>query len=283
MLSIQGIGNALATSFVAGGNLQFTTSYSPEDLMCIHNKFMNDLLSYNIPNWRVVGFYHGWDDKHGKSVFRCNDIYGCSLIELGQKLNLVIPESNGGIDPEVGCFYGADEEVENLKEFDEAYGISSTMRAGTKRANILKFPKEVIGSLAANYQVPPDERDSDGINTDQIWYTQFSLVEEPKWPRMLLPHKRIANLVKKGMGDPAFFMFIKEGTGSLSYAETQKFFSDKCERIMSCNTSYDLSKFFMVRNPVLSGGGNSLQLIYLTEINENVLTTIIQNYGRRLS
>lgn len=282
MLGSKAIGEALASCIVVAGNMQFTSSYSSEDLMCIYNRFIEDLLSCNIPHWRVVGFYHGWDDKHGKSVFRCNDIYGCSLIELGQRLSVVIPASNGGINPEVGCFYGFDEDVKNLKEFDEAYGVSPTMKAGTKRTNVLLLPKEEIGSLAANYQVPPDERESNGLNTDEMWYTQFSLVESPKWPRMLIPHKRIANLVKQGMGDPAFFMFIKEGTGSLSYVDTQKFFVEKCDRIMSCNVSYDLSKFFTVRYPDGSSN-NSLQLVYLTELDETVLTTILQNYGRRMS
>ena len=49
---------------------------------------------------------------------------------------------------------------------------------------------------------------------------------------------------------------------------------------MPCDVAYDLSEYITVQYP--DGSTNEMKLVYWEEINEDVLTTILQNYGRRL-
>lgn len=275
------LAQAFSGCVVQNGQLVFQNNYSYSDLARIQREFVGDLLGRRIPHYRVIGFYHGWDDQHAHSVFRCNDIFGISLIELSAAMQYVIPADIGGNNPEAGCFYGVNEEVVNKSEFDEAYGISKSMRAGSKKANILMLPSTEIGSLMVDYQVGPDLDEVEEINTSRMWYTQFSIVEPVTYPQMLIPNKRLCSLVKEGMGDPVTFMFIKKGTGSYEYSEVQKFFNDSVGRIMPCPVDYDLSKFFTCCAP--TADGNSLRLCYLEQLDESVLTRILQDYGRSMS
>ena len=280
MRNVELLKEAFSTCFVNNGIIRFMKSYSPELMMELYSSFTEDLLNCNIPHWRVIGFYHQWDDKHGKSVFRCNDNYNQSLIELAHNMRFIIPEQNGGISLEDGCFYGEAEEVENLPEFDEAFGWSPSMRAGTKKANMLKVPRDQIGSLMVAYEYGDPSIPVNELTTSNLWYTQFSLVQEIKHPNVLIPNKKISDLVKGEMGDPLTFMFIKEGVGRLSYEDTQSLFKDNWEYLMPCDVAYDLSEYITVQYP--DGSANEMKLVYWEEINEDVLTTILQNYGRRL-
>lgn len=263
---------------VSNGTVQFGRSLSKEDLMAVYSQFSEDLLNCNIPHWKVIGFYHGWDDVHQHSLFRCNDIYGMSLIELGMKLGDLIPVENGGINPEKGCFYGEDEDVSNNKEFDEGFGRSASMRAGTKHANALKLHTSEIGSMMCDYEGPPDANPVPYLGSDTVWYTQFSYVEDAEYPTMLLPKVKICDLKREGMGVATTFMFIKKGTGRLDYEDTQCLFDDSYDNIMPCRTVYDLSKYFTCAYP--TGNTNGLRLVYKTEINEAALTKILQDYGK---
>jgi hypothetical protein len=280
MNEISLVGECFAGCTVSNGIVQFSKQLSKDELMIVYNRFSTDLLDYNIPHWRVIGFYHGWDDVHQHSLFRQNDIYGMSLIELGMLMSNIIPVENGGINPEKGCFYGVDEEVVNNKEFDEGHGRSPSMRASTRHANALKLPKEEIGSLMCDYEGPPDSDRVPYLGTDTIWYTQNSYVEPASYPEMLLPHVKICDLKREGAGVATTFMFIKKGTGYWDYADTQALFDEGYDNIMPCRTIYDLSKFFACAVPVV--GLNGLRLVYKTEINEHALEMILHDYGKGL-
>ena len=280
MRNINLLKDAFSTCFVNNGIIRFMKSYSTELMMELYSSFTEDLLNCNIPHWRVIGFYHQWDDKHGKSAFRCNDNYNQSLIELARNMRFIIPEQNGGTNLEDGCFYGEAEEVENLQEFDEAFGWSASMKASTKKANMLKVPRDQIGSLMVAYEYGDPSIPVNELTTSNLWYTQFSLVQEIKHPNVLIPNKKISDLVKGEMGDPLTFMFIKEGVGRLSYEDTQSLFKDNWENLMPCDVAYDLSEYISVQCP--DGSTNEMKLAYWEEVNEDVLTTILQNYGRRL-
>lgn len=269
---------AFSNCTLQNGMVAFNGNFSKDEIIAIHQQFVKDLLNRNIPHWKVVGFYHGWDDVHQHSLFRHNDIYGMSLIELGMAFDKMIPMCNGGINPEKGCFYGEDESIENNKEFNESHGRSASMRAGTKHANALKCHTSEMGSLMCDYEGPPDANPIPYLGTDTVWYTQYSYVEPAEYPQMLLPHVKICELHRDGMGVATTFMFIKRGTGKLEYSDTQKLFDESYDNIMPCRVSYDLSKFMTcVYN---DGSMNGLRLLYLEEINETVLNVILQEYGR---
>lgn len=261
---------------VQNGIVHFQRTLNKDELFSVYSQFTSDLLNGEIPHWKVIGFYHGWDDVHQHSLFRCNDIYGMSLIELGEKLGDLIPTKNGGINPVKGCFYGEDEEVQNNKEFDEGFGRSASMRAGTKRANALKLHTSKIGSMMCDYEGPPDANPIPYLGSDTVWYTQFSYVEDAEYPTMLVPDVKVCNLKREGMGVPTIIMFIMRGTGKLDYAESQKYFDDSYDNIMPCKVVYNLSKYFTCAYPT----GNELRLIYKRNINENALTEILRDYGK---
>lgn len=284
MSSTRLVADLLHNCIVVNGTIKFMRSITNDELFEVYKRLSDDLLSCKIPHWKVIGFYHGWDDKHQHTAFGQNDIFGMSLIELGLKMDKVIPVANGGIDPKKGCFYGVDEEIENLHEFDNAYGKSPDGKAANRRTNALMLPTSEIGSLMCDYQGPAVDGenpiDVPYFGTDTIWYTQFSLVDPAKYPTMLLPHVKLCDFTHGGMKKTTTIMFIKRGTGVLDYVDTQALFSSAYELIMPCRTTYDLSKFFTIAYP--NGQVNGLKLVYKTEINEDALTTILTEYGKDL-
>lgn len=272
--------NAFSSCNVINGEVRFNSNFSTNDIMEIYSQFSKDLLSANIPNIRVVGIYKSWDDTHQKSSFRHNDVYGMSLIELAERMKWVIPEDIGGNNPEKGCFYGVNEVLENRPEFNNMFGQSESMKAGTKTANLLTQPSTVIGSIMQGIEAPMTGEVLDKLNTSKMWYTQYSMVESASYPNMLFPNMDISDIVRDGAAEDAIVMFIMEGTGRLDYKESQDLFKDRMDKIFPCRTNFDLSKFFTCAYP--NGRTNSLKLVYRVDgINESVLTTILQRYGRK--
>ena len=263
---------------VSNGMVLFNRKLNDEEYKAVHSKFSDDLLNCNIPHYRVVGFFHGWDDVHQHSMFRMNELYGCSLIELGFKMQDLIPTRNGGVNPEKGCFYGVNDEVQNLPDFNEGFGRSASMRSGTKRANALMLSKDEIGSMMCDTQGPPDVKDVPYLGSDTVWYTQLSYVYDADWPTMLIPNVKVCDIRRTGLKTPTVIMFIKKGTGRLDYCDTQKFFDESYDNIMPCRVSYDLSKYFTCAYVPASIG--SLKLVYHTKINEEALTAILREYGK---
>ena len=60
---------------VQNGIVHFQRTLNKDELFSVYSQFTSDLLNGEIPHWKVIGFYHGWDDVHQHSLFRCNDIY----------------------------------------------------------------------------------------------------------------------------------------------------------------------------------------------------------------
>lgn len=281
MRDIELVKEAFSNCMVINGKIQFFKKFTPEQIKKIYFTFTEDLLNCNIPHWRVIGFYHEWGDSVDKSVFKHNTCFDKSLIELSISMKYLIPSCNGGNDPSAGCFYGENENVSNYESFDQAYGWSPSMSAKTRKANILKLSKEEIGSLMITTSYGDDNISIDKLTTDNPWYTQFSVVSQFKYPKMLIKGKELCNINFNENSNGRMFMFIKEGTGRLRYSETQKFFNEEWEYLMPCDVAYDLSEFFSCALP--KDETDSLRLVYRANINEDVLTTILQNYGRRLS
>lgn len=279
MTDISVIGEAFANCQLSGGILNFP-QMSPQVLSDLYKKFSEDLLNCQIPHYRVVGVWHSWDDKHAKSVFRSNDIYGMSLIELSMKLRYLIPMHNGGNNPDKGCFYGVNEEINNLKEFDNAFGPDNGKGYDKRTSNILMLPSTEIGSLMCDTSYGDPEQYNTCITTSNCWYTQYSAIEELEFPQVLIPNKYISELKDASMGSACTVMFIKKGIGKLTFKETQRLFAENVENVMPCDVVYDLSPFFTCRIPV--GGETHLNFVYLEEINEVVLEDILKSYGRWL-
>ena len=269
--------SCISECLIENGIMKFPVLLDDRDLHEIYMQFTYDLLNCYIPHYRVVGFWHCWDDKHAKSVFRSNDIFGMSLIELGVKMADIIPLNNGGNNLAKGCFYGINEEVENNSDFDNQFGMDIGRGHENRHTNILTQSHEIIGSLMTDSYYGDPEIEVNEINTSSLWYTQYSVVDDLEFPKMLIPNKKISDLRDEGTGHACVVMFIKKDTGVLSYEETQQLFDKRAERIMPCSVTYDLSKYFLVRTP--EPGDTFFNLTYLENIDENVLQQIIREYG----
>lgn len=273
--------DAFSACTVNNGVINLGGTFTDSELKDIYFWFTEDLLNWNIPHWRVVGVMHSWDSHHGQSAFRRNNNYKQSIIELGVKLKYIIPNRIGGNNPEKGCFYGQAEEIENLKNFDRGFGYGPT--AETRRANVLTEPSTVIGSLMIDNEF--DGRVIRELMSDNAWFTQFSKIEEPDRPRFLIRDKFISELAddkEDAMIKPRTILFIKEGTGTLSYDESRKLFVEDWNKVSPVNVAYNLSEFFTCCYPDGDGPANTLKLTYWENIDEGVLTEILRNYGRRM-
>lgn len=274
---------------VQNGMLQFPRVLSPEEVHRVYFKFTEDLFNRNIPHYRVVGFWHYPDGDHNSvSAFSEHNAYGCSLIELADRMKYIVPIDIGGNDPAKGCFYGEHEECNNVQGFDTTFCIHSR---GAK-SNLLTVSKDIVCQLMIDVNRPPrlgveaaryDEALHDypcnEFNTDSIWYTQYNSVDPAVYPEMLIPHKKIANLERPKDEPVMTVMFLLKGTQSRSFAENQQLVvGDLSRYYMPCDTVYDLSKFFVCAFPMQST--NVFKLNYLENINERVLTHILQEYGR---
>lgn len=300
-------GEAFATCKVVDNYIMFSKNFSREELMKIYTRFSNDLLGCKIPHYRVVGIWFKRDDRHTSDALQCNDIYGMSVIELGRNAQYMIPMTNGGSNPERGCFLGINEtDVRTVPSFEREYGWAEVDSSDDRRMNILRKSRNEIGSLMID-NLKPDERydyekhpenfkaqytdeeynDNSNIireiNTSNVWYTTYGHIgTAPDMPKMLLPGLKIANLDAPRAESPCTFFFIMRGTGTLTYEDTQELWEDHYRTIHPCYVRYNLAEFFTCAFP-MGNGGNSLRLCYgKFNIDKDVLTVILNEYGKEI-
>ncbi len=268
---------------VVGDTIEFP-GVSPDKITDIYTILSHDLFGMNIPHYRVVGFWHDYDDKHAQSVFRVNDIFGQSCIELSMKLRYLIPMENGGNDGNLGCWYGVNEDMaefatsEDFKGFNRDWGLDNGKGGDNRTANILQRPRSVIGSLMID-TCHDDGPQKYEFGTSDVWYTQ-RMPYDVKFPRVLIPGKHLSGIRDVTLGKAPTFMFIMNGTGEMSYLESQALFSERCDRIMPCNVKWDLSEFFVIRIP--DPGDTVLKLTCFEDMDSGVLQHILREYGRSL-
>ena len=281
MRNIELLQDAFSGCTVRDGVVHLSGSFTDMEMKDIYMWFTEDLLNWNIPHYRIIGFVHSWDSSHQRTAFRRHDAYEQSIIELGIATKDIIPNRIGGNNPEKGCFYGVSEEVENHPKFNRAYGIGPT--ADSRRANVLMCSKDEIGSLMIDNEF--DNKPIRELTSDNAWFTQFSKVEQPDMPKYLIRNKHISNIAGSnddGTGDLSAntIFLIKEGTGRLHYDEAKKLVVPGWTAFTPCDVAYDLSRYFTVKYP--NAGDSTLTLTYWEDLDEDVLTEILRNYGRRL-
>ncbi len=286
-LSLKEYGELLSKCTVINKSIK-APGLNGSNIVDFYSQFANDLLGLKIPHYRVIAFWHDYDDKHGYSVFRTNDIFNQSCIELSMQLRYLIPMENGGNWGEKGCFYGITEDMSEFedvfefKSFNQAY--AQTGNAKTKSLNLLKYPRNVIGSLMVDNWHDGDEAHPIlEVSTSDVWYTQQS-PNNVKKPQVLIPNKHLTHLTLEEdmeLAKPTTFFFIMKGTGKMSYKDTQALFAtERCDYIMPCDVRYDLSEFFVPRVP--DAGDTELHLTCFEDIDNYVLQHILQEYGRSI-
>ena len=259
---------AFSTCIVTGGRLMFLKQYSDDEIRMIYSKFSEDLLDYNIPHYRVVGIRYPIEYDR-RSVLRLHSSYGMSLIELGEKANLIIPMELGGNDKSLGCFIGENDSPNEVMQFMRD-------REGKKlQAFDKRYDSSEFGMIMHRCQ------DADGtlmyeMRSENLRYCQFSVADMVK-PMLLVPDLYICTVQQNDYNaDVNTTFFYKKGTGILDYSDTTKMFTRESE-VFPVRTVYDLSKVFVCGYP--DGSNNSLRLIYNMHVDETVLETILRQYG----
>lgn len=277
-------GELLTGCIVIGRTIGFSKALDFDMLNAMYTRLADDLFARRIPHYRVVGIWHDYDDKHDKSLFRVNDIFGQSCIELSRKMKYLVPEKIGGNDGNLGCFYGVSEDMsefsqsEDFKGFCRDWGLDNGRSIESRTANILNVPRSKVGSLMmdTSHDDLPQKHE---FTTSDVWYTQ-RMPYDVKFPRVLVPNKFLTNLQDTVLGKAPTFMFIMKGTGEMSYEQTQELFNARCEYIMPCDTLWDLSMFFVIRVPM--AGDTVLRLTCFENIDEGMLQNILRDYGKEL-
>lgn len=276
------MGEALLTCYVEDGKLHFIKNYSENEIMQIYTQLSEDLLNCNIPHYRVVAFTFNWDLQRNRSVFKQNNIHGKSLIEIAEDMKYVVPKAIGGNDTKAGRFAGETEEFPRGTVLEDSYGYPSSEHKDKRHTRVLKCSHTDIGILFSGCSMPNPEtgrlESNDFVNTSKMaFYNDFD--EDTVLEKTLVRDKTICRIdCDNTSAKPRILMLFKEGTGRLNYKDTQKLFVPDYERVMVCPTQYDLAQFFTIRYPE----NNEIEFAYLEDIDEDVLTTILNNYGRKL-
>lgn len=256
---------AFQNCMVINGKINFFKTFSKEDLFAIYTQFSSDLLDYNIPHYRVVGIKWHVDLGEG-SVFRINRDYGQSIIDLAQKAQAIIPMEIGGNNPAEGCFWTSGEHVE------VANGMSNNTFGP-----VLKVPTSEVGQLI-HYTLNKDMDAQREITTDTIGYCKFNIGEGLDKPMYLIPHVNLGVADYHAIKDYMTTFFFMKGKGKKSYSQNARLFTYD-SGVFPCNTIFDLSRFVVCKY-VDASVTDGLNLIYRSQVDENVLTHILQEYGK---
>ena len=261
--------DAFTSCFVSGGYINFVKQYSYDEIRMLYSKFSEDLLDYKIPHYRVVGIKYP-SEYAKRSVLSLHSCYGMSLIELGEKGNLIIPSRLGGNNKSLGCFIGENDSEKEVLEF---------MRDAEKerlRVYSKHYESNQFGAVMHRCD------DFDGNPTpdmcgQNIFYYQYTKEDMVK-AELLVPDVYICRVQNTSFNmSPDTVFFYRKGTGILDYSDTTKIFTKESE-IFPLRTVYDLSKVFVCSYP--SGdANNALHLIYKMSVNERVLENILHEYG----
>lgn len=258
-----------------------------QELRAVINQFTSDLLDANIPNCRPVGFIYPADNRVKNNVVRTSEIFEMTYVDFGLKLNDIIPYDIGGNNIDTGCFYGMYEDVEGNTSTNNLYGKLSSN--GKYKANILNVNRADMGALLFATEMPyrTEQDKADGIRYSTgdgpVYPSDFCDYQEKKitlgtYQDMLIQDKLLFFYnSEKNVTNRDLVVFIKKGTGRLSYYDTQKLFADDIHNFMPCQTNYDLSKYISCDQRITES--NTINLIYDGTINENVLEHILREYG----
>lgn len=300
-------GELLSSCFINGNVLTFIGK-QPQNIREFYNRLADDLFNMRIPHWRVIGFWYWNDPAKAWSMIMNNRIYGQSMIELSRRMKYYIPNAVGGNDPEHGCFYGVAEDMSayvggwEFDRFDENYGFDviahlegKHARNGVRHTNLLmKDSYKDVGCTTIEKYMDGIDQSNPVWTTSDPYYNQFSYDNEIRRPKMLIPNKYIGTLQDKHKEsdlwggaedrtiptDTRTFILFKRGTGRMDYKEARSLFAPNCRYFMPCETRWDLAEFLVPRIP--NEGDTFIEFTYLETINDEVLTQILNEYGKEL-
>lgn len=268
---------------VSHGKVTFTKNYSPSELRDICDKFTIDLLSNNIPHYRVVGFIYPTTFNNDKiSNFSNYAGFNQSLIELSYRFRFVIPDRIGGNDISMGCFYAQSDSTDGIDTSkDSPFDIFKKSFGEKASAEILTKTCSNVGQLIIAKQHWGESIDE--IRSDNMWFCNYKNGnEDAERPQYLIRNKVISqyresefNVGGQRSTDPVIALYMK-GTGKRSFSDNQGLVLSRYKSFFPCSTKYNLSEFILCSEDVSDG---CLHLTYREDIDESVITKILNEYG----
>lgn len=265
-MNLELIRDAFMNCTVQNKEIVFNKNYTDEQLWEIYIKFSEDLLDYKIPHYRVVGIKCSSGVKLD-SVIKVNSNYGISMVELSLKCREIIPSEIGPYVPEY-------------------------TRKSEGGANGIIMTDAELGQLRYEHNCEWFVEDSNEISTDTLRYggaIAYHMERDgqegflaDKVP-FLIKDVTLCNTYSSFEDNCETVFFYMKGTGTKDYSELFKLF-DKRERIFPVRAVYDLCSYITCRIPGFSptSRNNCLELEYLRDIDENVFTKILREYGEGL-
>lgn len=280
------------------GELRLGGRFSDNELMRVYQLLSTDLLSLNIPHYKVVGIVFPRFESKSNSIIKQNDTFSDTFIELNNKLHNMIPIYMGGNDKEKGCYCYSDKAVFR-KDFYRQ-DVDSKAKGSSDRLDILRKPLDVKLDqdclfIKNGYEYNPDEigqlsfctYNGRVINKDTLYYYQagngFNTENRPSF----LIEDIDYTTVKDGeFGKMMWITFLyQKGVGVLDFSQTAKMF-DRNAPVFPTRVEYDLSKYILLPYPTLGAqqkqGFSSLKIHVTDNVNKSYLGVILRDYAKGL-
>lgn len=278
--------DAFSLCEVKDGKISFLRAYSEEEHKAIYERFMSDLLDWKIPHYRVVGVKF-MRDGFNNSMIGHQYAYNCSFLDIINESSYIIPYKIEGNDIDDACFVEKGTAHNNKQWVEGNGGHVDILRFPTAECGQLMF-KTVIGNT--EYNSGPGFLDAGNdflkIQTDMdiknMHVVQWSLMETLRHPRCLIPEHHFTTVEPNSLKSHVTYFFYKKGTGVSSFDRNAKLFTPD-SGVTPCMTKYDLSEFIICRFPMANDPKDCLQIMYKTNIDEYVLTRILNDYGKEYS
>lgn len=281
------VADAFSNCMVIGNKINFMKSFTEEEVQLIYAGITEDLFSYRIPHYRVIGFKYPADDLATTSIVRTNRALQDSAIKFAERLQNMVPIEFGGTTSKDYSYVYSDTPVHGRDYSRLDIFRDSSQIPEWKRSKLpFEYSPDKIGQLMFMVGQPGwDKVIEDRImTTENILYREFSLEDIKKNPRpkFLVGNTQYLDLRKSTAGiSSEVNIFYYKGTGVLEFSQTADFFKND-SGVFPCRTTYDLNRFFTIRYPEHETDGLTIYVPEGDKLNRFYLTSILKDYAKGL-
>lgn len=278
---------ALSDCIVLDGEIMFLSPLSPDELRQVYAGLTEDLFSFNIPHYRIVGILFTASKMYTKSVIRKHEVFDRSIVELAEEVSMVIPLSLGGNNKEDDCYRFSDVAVSssNNKRLD-VFRSADNIPDWKKNKFPFQYNPDEIGQLV--YTIDNLALAEYGINekvmsTDTLLYNSAKIVyDQNNLPDYLINDITLADMSDtQGVKLSDIVFFYHKGKGMMDYNQTAEFFKYDSD-IFPCRAIYDLSRIFNIVYPMPTDTSLRFYTPYHERFNIKGLEQILHEYALEL-
>lgn len=282
------------------GDLILGGNFSDNEIMRVFQLLSKDLLSLNIPHYKVIGVVYPIIESKRNSIIRQNDTFTDTFIELNNKLHDFIPVDMGGNDMEKGCYCFSDKPVLRNHFYDDRYKDAKD-NGSAPRLDILRKPSDVkfgedclfvkeghvydptqIGQITyTNW-----ESYDNVIRPNELHYYQAQGLNKERNVELLIKPDYITSIRRNEYNTIVWITFLyQKGVGILDFSETTKIFKRDAQ-VFPTRVEYDLTKYLTIPYPILgqkkSFGFSTIKTYVDERVNVAHLSSILRDYAKGL-